>query len=86
MLHCVDALSGELIWRKDTTLEFGVVQYCFGVGSTPLVYGDLLLVMIGGSPEESRLVPRGQWELAVPNGTGIVALDKAMFLVAQRVD
>ena len=54
MLHCVGAKDGKLLWKVDTAKKFGVVQNFFGVGSTPVVYGDLLLVMVGGSPAESQ--------------------------------
>ena len=54
MLHCVRADDGKLLWKVDTAKQFGVVQNFFGVGSTPVVYGDLLLVMVGGSPAESQ--------------------------------
>jgi len=49
MLHCVRADDGKLVWKVDTAKRFGVVQNFFGVGSTPVVEGELLLVMIGGS-------------------------------------
>ncbi|HEV3028655.1 MAG TPA: PQQ-binding-like beta-propeller repeat protein, partial [Planctomycetota bacterium] len=50
ILSCVRVQDGQLVWKKDTARDFGVVPNFFGVGSTPLVEGDLLLVMIGGSP------------------------------------
>src|SRR5262249_34535762 len=50
MLHCVRALDGKAVWKVDTRADFGVVQNFFGVGSTPVVEGDLLLVQVGGSP------------------------------------
>jgi outer membrane protein assembly factor BamB len=77
MLHCLDLQSGEVLWSVDTADRFGVVQNFFGVGSSPLVFGELLIVMIGGSPPESRLVPPGQLDRVVANGSGIVAFDKA---------
>ena len=46
------------LWKVDMPAEFGVVQNFFGVASTPLVWHDLLLVNLGGSP---------------PGGAGIVA-------------
>jgi outer membrane protein assembly factor BamB len=46
------------------------------VGSTPVVEGDLLIVMVGGSPPESHRVAPGQLDRVVPNGSGIVAFDK----------
>ena len=49
---CAD--NGQLVWKVDTAREFGVVQNYFGVGSTPVIEDDLLIVMVGGSPPESR--------------------------------
>lgn len=73
MLHCVRARDGKLVWKIDTADEFGVVQNFFGVGSTPVVEGNLLLVAVGGSPAASRTVP---FDEVKSNGTGIVAFDK----------
>ncbi len=73
MLHCLAVEDGKPIWKVDTTAEFGVVQNFFGVGSTPVVSGDLLIVQVGGSTQESRLAPAGQ---SAPNGTAVVAFDK----------
>ena len=76
MLHCVSAEDGELIWKADTVERFGVVQNFFGVGSTPVVEGDCLIVMVGGSPAESHKEDRFTLDRVVGNGTGIVAMDK----------
>ncbi len=73
MLHCLAVADGKPLWKVDTSAEFGVVQNFFGVGSTPTVFGDLLLVQVGGSTAESHQGPVGQ---LVPNGTAIVAFDK----------
>ncbi len=76
MLHCVSAQDGSLLWKVDTAERFGVVQNFFGVGSTPVVEGDLLVVMVGGSPPECRDAGRYNMDLVRPNGTAIVAFDK----------
>ncbi|MHB8902849.1 MAG: outer membrane protein assembly factor BamB family protein, partial [Thermoguttaceae bacterium] len=76
MLHCVDARQGRLIWKVDTARQFGVVQNFFGVGSTPVVDGDLLLVMVGGSPPESHEAGRYDMDRVEPNGSALVAFDK----------
>ena len=73
MLHCVRALDGKLLWKNDTKAEFGVVQNFFGVGSTPVIEGDLLIAQVGGSPRGSGERPSfGQ----KGNGSGVVAFDK----------
>ncbi len=76
MLHCLRAADGQVLWKVDTAAEFGVIQNFFGVGSSPLVEKDLLIVQIGGSPKESRSAPPGRLDLVESNGTGIVAFDK----------
>ncbi len=48
VLHCLDLATGRLIWKVDTTKRFGVPANYFGVGSTPLVEGDRLIVQVGG--------------------------------------
>jgi outer membrane protein assembly factor BamB len=75
MLHCVDARTGGRIWKVDTMADFGVVPNFFGVGSTPIVFGDLLIVQVGGSPADALLDVQ-RLDRAEPNGTAIVAFDK----------
>jgi len=82
MLHCVSTGDGdghepgELLWKVDTAERFGVVQNFFGVGSSPVVEGDLLIVMVGGSPPDSEDTARYDFRLLEGNGTGVVAFDK----------
>jgi outer membrane protein assembly factor BamB len=76
MLHCLRAVDGTPVWNVDTRAEFGVVQNFFGVGSTPVIEGDLLIVQVGGSPPESQLVPPGMLNRVTGNGSGVVAFDK----------
>jgi outer membrane protein assembly factor BamB len=76
MLHCVSAADGRPLWHVDTVRRFGVVQNFFGVGSTPVVAGRLLLLMVGGSPPEDRGIYPGRLDQVRPNGSCIVALDK----------
>jgi outer membrane protein assembly factor BamB len=73
MLHCLSVQDGKLIWKVDTKAQFGVVQNFFGVGSTPVVEGDLLIVQVGGSPAGSGLAPTLEQK---GNGSGVVAFDK----------
>jgi outer membrane protein assembly factor BamB len=70
-LICVDASNGQSLWKVDANRRFGVMQNFFGVGSNPIVSGDLLIVRVGGSSPN-----RGGIESARGNGSGIVAFDK----------
>lgn len=72
-LHCLQVTSGKLLWSVDTFAKFGVVQNFFGVGSTPVIEGDLLIVQVGGSPPDSPSIASGQVK---GNGSGVVAFDK----------
>ncbi|MEM8993714.1 MAG: PQQ-binding-like beta-propeller repeat protein, partial [Acidobacteriota bacterium] len=65
--------DGAVLWDVDTAARFGVVQNFFGAGSTPVVEGDLLITMVGGSPADSPSISSGKVR---GNGSGIVAFDK----------
>jgi len=49
-LCCFDLESGKLIWQRETAKEWSVPEPFFGVGSTPLLEGNRLIVMVGGQP------------------------------------
>jgi outer membrane protein assembly factor BamB len=73
MLHCLRVTDGKVVWKLDTVKEFGVIQNFFGVGSTPVIEGDLLIAQVGGSPKGSEEVPFMELK---GNGSGVVAFDK----------
>lgn len=50
ILTCLDFKSGKVIWQHDTAKEFEIPEAFFGVGTSPVLEGDLLLVMLGGQP------------------------------------
>lgn len=70
-LICVSVADGKEVWRVNASKKFGVVQNFFGVGSNPVVVGDLVIAMVGGSPPDTRRIDR-----AKGNGSGIVAFNK----------
>lgn len=47
-LTCLDLASGRQLWQCDTAKDFTVPEAFFGVGSAPLLEGNLLITMIGG--------------------------------------
>ena len=73
MLYCVRVKDGKELWKVDTRKQFNVIQNFFGVGSTPVVEKDLLIVQVGGSPKGSERV---SFDELKGNGTGVVAFDK----------
>lgn len=76
ILQCVRTNDGARVWQIDTTRDFHVVQNFFGVGSTPLVWRDLVVVNVGGSPPggpRDIYAANGRVE---PSGSALVAFDK----------
>lgn len=72
-LRAHEVTDGDLLWEVDTTEEFGVVQNFFGAGSTPIIEGDLLITMVGGSGPNPPSLWSGELQ---GNGSGVVAFDK----------
>ncbi len=54
-LVCLDSKSGQLIWSRDTAKDWEVPEAFFGVGSTPILEGKYLLVMVGGQPNSGMV-------------------------------
>jgi outer membrane protein assembly factor BamB len=52
-LSCLDLTNGKMIWQRETSKEWNVPEPFFGVGSTPLLEGDRLIVMVGGQPNSA---------------------------------
>ena len=82
VLLCLKATDGTEIWQHNTVKEFNIHQNFFGVGSTPIVEGDLLIVGVGGSPPGA--VP-DDFRKVKGNGTGIIAFDKKTGDIRYRI-
>lgn len=50
-LLCLELATGKLVWQRDTAKDWNIPSAFFGVGSTPILEGDRLIVMIGGQPD-----------------------------------
>jgi outer membrane protein assembly factor BamB len=74
MLYCLRAEDGKVVWKLDTKAKFHFVKNFFGVGSTPVIEGDLLIVQVGGSPEGTTET-RPTLDLKGAD-SGVVAFDK----------
>ena len=46
-LHALKLETGQLYWKRDLRAEFKLPQDFFGVASTPLIEGDLLIINVG---------------------------------------
>jgi outer membrane protein assembly factor BamB len=75
-LACIGLADGQTRWEKEVNESYNVIQNFFGVAASPLVYGDLIWAMVGGSPEDQRGLTINNLARAKPNGTAMVAFDK----------
>src|SRR5688572_22079335 len=50
-LHCIDAASGKLIWKRDLRSEYRIRMPKWGIAAHPIIEGDLLITQIGGAGE-----------------------------------
>ncbi|MDP6635880.1 MAG: PQQ-binding-like beta-propeller repeat protein [Phycisphaerae bacterium] len=49
--HCLDAKTGAVIWKKDLAKTYRTRRIMWGFAAAPLVYGDLVILHIGGADE-----------------------------------
>ncbi len=47
LLTCLDLASGKLVWQRDLAKDYQPRESFFGVGSSPLVEGTLLISQVG---------------------------------------
>ena len=46
--HCLDAVRGTVIWKKDLNAEFSIDMPIWGIAASPLIYEDRILLHVGG--------------------------------------
>lgn len=51
VLLCLDLVSGRQIWRRDTQKDWEVPEAFFGVGSSPIIEENLVIVQLGAQPD-----------------------------------
>ena len=49
-LVCLQLSDGNLVWQRDLRSEFDVPDGFFGVGCSPILEGERLIVLVGGQP------------------------------------
>jgi outer membrane protein assembly factor BamB len=67
LLLCLDLRTGRQIWSRQTSRDWTIPEAFFGVGSSPVLESDRLLVMIGGQPNSGMVAfdaesGRSLWE------------------------
>jgi outer membrane protein assembly factor BamB len=79
-LVCLELSTGKLVWQRDTAKEWMIPEAFFGVGSSPLLEGDRLIVMVGGQPNSGVVAldattGRTLWEnVGRTNWNGVITL------------
>ena len=51
ILHALDVSTGEVLWTKDYVKDYDAELPVWGMSGAPLVDGDLLICLVGGSPD-----------------------------------
>lgn len=51
MLTCVAMQDGSVIWQLDLKTRFSLPEWFFGMGCSPLLDGEQLIVLVGGQPD-----------------------------------
>ncbi len=51
MLCCTDLESGAIVWQHELKEKFDLPEWFFGVGCSPVVDGERLIVPVGGQPD-----------------------------------
>jgi outer membrane protein assembly factor BamB len=46
-LHCLQLRNGHVLWSRDLRKEFKLPQNFFGVGASPLIEGDKVIINVG---------------------------------------
>lgn len=73
VLVAVSVADGKELWKVDTKAKYRFHQNFFGVGSAPLVVGDVLVVAVGGSPKGPKPFDLRD---AKGDGSALVGFDK----------
>jgi len=83
-LSCVTLDQGRKVWQRNVNRDYQVAKGFFGVASSPMVEGDLLLVNVGGGAEKAGIVASpvaatigGARHAFFFTRTGLVSLDPA---------
>lgn len=76
-LTCLNLMDGSLIWKRDLKLEYEIPDGFFGVGPTPILEGDKLIVLVGGQPDSGVVAFDSTTGKKLWNAVGKSTWDKA---------
>ena len=55
-LHCLDAATGEVLWKKDLSRDYRIDIPIWGMTNSPLVEGNLVILQAAAGPEGACVV------------------------------
>jgi outer membrane protein assembly factor BamB len=55
LLLCLDIKTGKQVWQRKTAEDFKIPEAFFGVGASPVLEGELLIIMVGGQPNSTMV-------------------------------
>ncbi len=50
-LHCLDAVSGKILWQRDLRAEYRIRMPKWGIAAHPIIEGEVMITQIGGAGE-----------------------------------
>ena len=67
-LHCLDAVTGTVRWKRHLVGEFGAVKPEWGFSGAPLVYGQQVIIDAGGNGASTIALDANSGELRWKSG------------------
>ena len=55
-VHCLDAVNGDLIWRRNVLVDTGAENLNYGVSASPLVSSEMVIVIAGAGTDKNSVV------------------------------
>ncbi len=47
--HSLDAVTGKVLWQHDLSEKYAIEMPIWGIAASPLIYGDLVILQVGGA-------------------------------------
>lgn len=47
--HTLDAVTGKVLWQHDLSEEYAIEMPIWGIAASPLIYGELVILQVGGA-------------------------------------
>lgn len=77
--HCLNAATGEIIWRRDLNTEYEIRMPIWGITAAPLIYDDMVIQILGG--KGAACVVAMDWQDSSLDKPDVCSLDRFLRLV-----